>query len=136
MGVCVCGSVRGCAHVCACVCVCIAMTAPCRTAGLTAKVLKRTVKLFVIGLLTQGTDFPALQNSGINLKVIRTPGILQRIAWAYLVVSMIAIYVPKMLPDYARVNPDCEHLLPTFPANREPSDGARARGRAGERDYV
>ena len=64
--------------------------------GLQIKVLKRTAKLFAIGLLTQGSDFPGLGNSGIDLQSVRIPGILQRIAWAYLVVSMIAMYVPRV----------------------------------------
>lgn len=63
--------------------------------------LKRTFKLFVLGLLTQGAIFPDQPNfpdpgsQGFDLNAIRVPGILQRIAWAYFVVSMMAIYFPK-----------------------------------------
>eukprot|EP00041_Stephanoeca_diplocostata_P010748 m.172088 g.172088 ORF g.172088 m.172088 type:complete len:267 (-) comp18282_c0_seq56:3725-4525(-) len=64
--------------------------------GLLTKVLTRTAKLFVLGLLTQGSDFPSLGTEGINLKTVRIPGILQRIAWAYLVVALIVMYVPKI----------------------------------------
>jgi hypothetical protein len=85
------------------------------------QVMKRTAKLFVIGLVTQGSSFPALgntggslcsassftrsrhpftrcvaPNTGIDLKRVRIPGILQRIAWAYLVTALIALYVPQV----------------------------------------
>eukprot|EP00050_Salpingoeca_kvevrii_P019369 m.85288 g.85288 ORF g.85288 m.85288 type:complete len:492 (+) comp8378_c0_seq7:63-1538(+) len=63
------------------------------------KVVIRTIKLFIIGLLTQGTvygiGFPDPGNPGFDLRRIRIPGILQRIAWAYLVVGLMAIYLPK-----------------------------------------
>lgn len=64
---------------------------------LRSQVLKRTAKLFIIGILTQGSDFPSIGNHGINLKTVRIPGILQRIAWAYMVVALIALYVPQVL---------------------------------------
>lgn len=60
------------------------------------QVIKRTGKLFVLGLLTQGSGFPGLGNDGYDLKAIRIPGILQRIAWAYLCVALIALYVPQV----------------------------------------
>eukprot|EP00039_Didymoeca_costata_P021285 m.344037 g.344037 ORF g.344037 m.344037 type:complete len:560 (-) comp23739_c0_seq1:61-1740(-) len=66
--------------------------------GLLKKVVWRTIKLFILGLLTQGSGFPGLGNDGIDLKTVRIPGILQRIAWAYLIVSLIAIYVPRLTP--------------------------------------
>lgn len=64
--------------------------------GLLKKVFTRTAKLFILGLLTQGSDFPSLGTHGINLKTVRIPGILQRIAWAYFVVALIVMYVPKI----------------------------------------
>jgi hypothetical protein len=66
-------------------------------AGVFLKVLKRTAKLFILGILTQGSDFPALGNLGIDLKRVRIPGILQRIAWAYFVTALIALYVPQVV---------------------------------------
>eukprot|EP00037_Helgoeca_nana_P015524 m.145079 g.145079 ORF g.145079 m.145079 type:complete len:557 (-) comp23055_c0_seq6:54-1724(-) len=72
-------------------------------AGVLPKVMKRTAKLFVIGLVTQGSSFPALGNTGIDLKRVRIPGILQRIAWAYLVTALIALYVPqRQLPPKSK----------------------------------
>ena len=79
-------------------------------AGLLAKVLKRTAKLFIIGLLTQGApNFPGISSCGdgqppcgygVNLETVRIPGILQRIAWAYLcVASRVAAAAP--LPEGA-----------------------------------
>lgn len=50
--------------------------------NLSKKVFLRTIKLFVLGLLTQGADFPSPGANGFDLSTIRVPGILQRIAWA------------------------------------------------------
>ena len=58
------------------------------------KVIWRTVKLFVLGCVTQGADI-FLGGEGVNLHTMRLPGILQRIAWAYLVVALMAMYLPK-----------------------------------------
>lgn len=60
--------------------------------GLLGKVVWRTAKLFLLGLLTQGGNFPEVQGGGYDLKRLRIPGILQRIAWAYFVVAMMAMY--------------------------------------------
>jgi hypothetical protein len=60
--------------------------------GLKYKVLARTAKLFVVGLLTQGVDI--FDGGGIDLHNIRIPGILQRIAWAYCIVSLMKMWLP------------------------------------------
>lgn len=65
--------------------------------GLKWKVLSRTLKLFVIGLLTQGAS--VFDNRGIDLHGMRIPGILQRIAWAYCVVAAMKMYLPVYTAD-------------------------------------
>lgn len=56
--------------------------------------LYRSLKLFVIGMLTQaGTDFPTY-----DLKHLRIMGILQRVSLCYLVVSFSEILLPKPTP--------------------------------------
>jgi heparan-alpha-glucosaminide N-acetyltransferase len=57
------------------------------------KILSRTLKLFVIGCLTQGADI-WLGGSGIDLHNMRIPGILQRIAFAYCIVAMMKLFLP------------------------------------------
>ena len=64
--------------------------------GLFQKVVVRTLKLFVLGLLTQGGGFPSPNKGGFDLYKIRIPGILQRIAWAYFVVACMAMGLPKL----------------------------------------
>lgn len=54
--------------------------------------MTRMVKIFVIGLLIQGGN---MFNSGYNMATLRISGILQRIAFAYGVVSLMAIFLPK-----------------------------------------
>lgn len=49
--------------------------------GLKWKILSRTLKLFIIGVVTQGCDI-FMGGGGIGLHSMRIPGILQRIAWA------------------------------------------------------
>ena len=60
------------------------------------KLLIRTLKLFVLGLVLQGGGLPRHTWStwGWDLSTIRVCGILQRIAFAYMVVGVAAIYVP------------------------------------------
>ncbi len=75
--------------------------------GVIKKIVERTAKLFILGLLTQvteinsddaqGSDFPAPGSNGFDLKRIRIPGILQRIAWAYFILACMSIYFPKVL---------------------------------------
>jgi predicted acyltransferase len=76
--------------------------------GLLQKVLTRTAKLFLIGLATQGiiygNGFPNVGFSGFNFYNIRIPGILQRIAWAYLCVALMAMYFPKLKTDRFDLN--------------------------------
>ena len=57
------------------------------------KVLGRTARLFLIGIATQGADLWG--GGGWNMSSIRIGGILQRIAWAYFVVAMMSIYLPR-----------------------------------------
>lgn len=63
--------------------------------ALLLKVLSRTVKLILLGLFTASTDI-FLGGSGVDLKHMRIPGILQRIAWAYCVVAMMKMYLPVL----------------------------------------
>jgi hypothetical protein len=65
--------------------------------GLKWKILSRTLKLFVLGCLTQGADWIGAFGSGstgIDLAGLRIPGILQRIAWAYCVVALMKLWLP------------------------------------------
>jgi heparan-alpha-glucosaminide N-acetyltransferase len=66
------------------------------------KAMWRTCKLFLLGLATQGAQsdpgFPDAGNPGFDLSRIRIPGILQRIAWAYGVMSLIVMGVPAATP--------------------------------------
>ena len=61
--------------------------------GLKWKVLSRTLKLFVIGCLTQGANIQ-MNGEGVDLQSMRLPGILQRIAFAYGVVSLMKLGLP------------------------------------------
>jgi len=55
------------------------------------KALWRSVKMFVVGFLAATGGFPAKY----SLDTIRIPGILQRIAFCYLVLTMIHVWVPR-----------------------------------------
>ena len=57
------------------------------------KILWRTIKLFVLGCLTQGANI-WLGGDGVNMAQLRIPGILQRIAFAYFVVAMMKLFLP------------------------------------------
>jgi heparan-alpha-glucosaminide N-acetyltransferase len=61
------------------------------------KLIIRAVKLFLLGLVLQGGGLPEAtwETWGFNLATIRWCGILQRIAFAYLVVGLTAMYVPR-----------------------------------------
>ena len=61
--------------------------------GLKWKVIARTIKLFILGVLTQGANI-WLGGDGIDIKTVRIPGILQRIAFAYFVVAMMKLCLP------------------------------------------
>lgn len=50
--------------------------------SVTYKIIWRTVKLFAIGVATQGADLWG--GGGFDMSNIRIPGILQRIAWVRL----------------------------------------------------
>ena len=64
--------------------------------------MDRTAKLFLIGLATQGADFPSVGTAGLDLKTIRVPGILQRIAWVYFVLALMSAYFPKFSGVFSR----------------------------------
>lgn len=66
-----------------------------RRAALT-KLLIRTAKLFLLGVVLQSGGFPrhTWQTWGFDLSRIRFCGILQRIAFAYFIVGLTALYVP------------------------------------------
>lgn len=66
-----------------------------RRAALT-KLLTRTVKLFLLGLVLQGGGLPdkTWETWGFDLNRIRICGILQRIAFAYFIVGLTALLVP------------------------------------------
>lgn len=63
--------------------------------ALTKKVLARTAKLFVIGCLTQGAEIK-MGGRGFDIASFRIPGILQRIAFAYGIVALMCLYLPKI----------------------------------------
>jgi heparan-alpha-glucosaminide N-acetyltransferase len=73
----------------------------------------RTVKLFALGVLLQGGDFPA-PILGFNLATIRFCGILNRIAFAYIVAALIELWVPPgpalASDDRRRPHPCSPHL--------------------------
>jgi hypothetical protein len=62
--------------------------------ALVRKVSVRTLKLLAIGLATQGADL--WHGGGFNLMHMRLSGILQRIAVAYLLVALMALYLPRL----------------------------------------
>ena len=53
-------------------------------------VTKRCFRLFLLGLLMQGGNFP----TQYDLTILRIPGILQRIAFAQFVVAAFEIFIP------------------------------------------
>jgi heparan-alpha-glucosaminide N-acetyltransferase len=61
-----------------------------------AKIIGRTAKLFFLGLIIQGWDFPFY-----DMYNIRIMGILQRIAIGYFIVSTVALFVPRTSPKTA-----------------------------------
>ena len=92
---------------------------PARRAQLT-KLLIRSLKLFMLGLVLQGGGMPrhTWESWGWNLSTLRWCGILQRIAFAYLIVGLTSVCVPLRpatgaLPDLLRVYA-WEWLVPAF----------------------
>ncbi|GKV18523.1 hypothetical protein SLEP1_g28889 [Rubroshorea leprosula] len=59
------------------------------------KVIFRTLKLFLLGLLLQGgfSHAPDELTYGVDMKMIRIGGILQRIAFSYLLVAILEIFL-------------------------------------------
>ncbi len=83
-------------------CVCFCLTSwrrPCED-SVTYKIIWRTVKLFIIGVATQGADLWG--GGGFDMSNIRIPGILQRIAWVCLLCR----------PDAAVVHVPMRDLIP------------------------
>lgn len=83
---------------------------------LTYKIIGRTAKLFLIGVATQGADLWG--GGGFNMSFIRVPGILQRIAWAYFVVAMMSLFLPRLTtkfesPSVARFDDVRTQAIPT-----------------------
>ena len=73
----------------------------------TKKVIIRAVKLYILGVILQGGDWidsgandPKKYDYtwGWNLTTIRFCGILNRIAWAYLVVGLVELWLPTIKP--------------------------------------
>jgi heparan-alpha-glucosaminide N-acetyltransferase len=67
---------------------------PLRAKGVTRwelfkKAAVRTFKLFALGIFLQGADFP-----NYDLSMLRLPGVLQRIAFDYFVVTCCVIFMP------------------------------------------
>jgi heparan-alpha-glucosaminide N-acetyltransferase len=59
----------------------------------------RAFKLFALGLATQGSLWDADSYTyGFNMATIRWCGILQRIAWAYIITAAVQLYVPQRTP--------------------------------------
>ena len=67
-----------------------------------SKLLVRSAKLFLLGLVLQGGGLPDPQSGtwGWDLTTIRWCGILQRIAFAYLVVGLAKVYIPAKPPAH------------------------------------
>ncbi|KAL0479653.1 heparan-alpha-glucosaminide N-acetyltransferase [Acrasis kona] len=55
------------------------------------KISIRTIKLFILGILLQGGDFP-----NFDLQKVRPMGVLQRIAIVYFTVSICMIFIPRV----------------------------------------
>ncbi|KAJ7536276.1 hypothetical protein O6H91_12G062900 [Diphasiastrum complanatum] len=64
---------------------------------LTQKALVRAAKLFFLGVLLQGGYYHGVNHLdyGVDIEVIRWCGVLQRIAFCYLVVALCKIWLPK-----------------------------------------
>ena len=63
------------------------------TLGKLRKVCNRTVKLFLLGLVTQGASLRDLFFDGYDLETLRICGILQRIALVYCIVASLEAFV-------------------------------------------
>eukprot|EP00949_MAST-11_sp_MAST-11-sp1_P001627 g1627.t1 len=57
----------------------------------------RAIKLYAVGVLLQGGGFFGSYHYGFNLVTLRLCGILNRIAYAYLVVALMEIWLPKIV---------------------------------------
>ncbi|XP_027070188.1 uncharacterized protein [Coffea arabica] len=64
------------------------------------KIISRTLKLFFWGLILQGgySHAPSDLSYGVNMKLLRWCGILQRIALVYLIVALIETFTTKLRP--------------------------------------
>lgn len=71
------------------------------------KIIIRTIKLLFWGILLQGgySHAPSDLSYGVDMKMIRWCGILQRIALAYLVVALIEVLTLKFRPGELGSNP-------------------------------
>ncbi|KAK8959332.1 hypothetical protein KSP40_PGU016345 [Platanthera guangdongensis] len=71
------------------------------------KIIIRTIKLLFWGILLQGgfSHAPNDLSYGVDMKMIRWCGILQRIALAYLVVALIEVLTHKFRPREISSNP-------------------------------
>jgi len=58
--------------------------------GATRKAVWRAIKMFLVGFLVSSGGFPG----AYRLRTLRIPGILQRIAFCYLVTVLIHVWVP------------------------------------------
>jgi len=56
----------------------------------------RSLKLFCLGVILQGGGWIGNYSYGYNLSVIRVPGILQRIGFAFFVAALVDLWVPQV----------------------------------------
>eukprot|EP00854_Cymbomonas_tetramitiformis_P009589 gene9589-11357_t len=85
----------------------------------TKSVVMRSLRLFALGVFIQGGFLHGYQEHtyGVDLSAMRLPGILQRIAFTYLVAGVCEIWLPinqsvnTSLPEYQRL-PECTDASP------------------------
>lgn len=77
----------------------------------TQKAFVRALKLYGLGVLLQGGNFPSGYIYGFNLSILRVCGILNRIAFAYLVVALSELWLPEIKVESLQRRPHVDHLV-------------------------